>query len=68
MMFVQADPSVLNGGVLSQMPDLTTADNNGNLPFNTDFRTIYADVINSWLEGDATANLGADFGSLGLFV
>ena len=68
MMFVQADPSVLNGGVLSQMPDLSTADNNGNLPFNTDFRTVYADVINSWLEGDATANLGADFGSLGLFV
>jgi len=68
MMFVQGDNSILNGGVASQMPDLTTADNNGNLPFGTDFRTVYADVINSWLGGDATANLGADFGSLGLFV
>jgi uncharacterized protein (DUF1501 family) len=68
MMFVQADPSVLNGGVTTQMPDLTTADDNGNLPHNTDFRTVYADVINGWLEGDATASLGADFGSLGLFV
>jgi len=68
MMFVQGDSSVLNGGVASQVPDLTTADDNGNLPHNTDFRTVYADVINSWLEGDATATLGADFGTLGLFV
>ena len=68
MMFVQGDNTILNGGVASQMPDLTTADNNGNLPFGTDFRTVYADVINSWLGGDATANLGADFGTLGLFV
>jgi uncharacterized protein (DUF1501 family) len=68
MLFVQADPSVLNGGVTTQVPDLTTADDNGNLPFNTDFRTVYADVINGWLGGDATNVLGADFGTLGLFV
>ena len=68
MMFVQADPSVLNGGVTTTVPDLTTADDNGNLPFNTDFRTVYADVINGWLEGDATGALGSDFGTLGLFV
>jgi uncharacterized protein (DUF1501 family) len=43
-------------------PDNPTLENNGNdVHYETDFRSVYARVIDSWLGGDSPAVLGADF-------
>jgi uncharacterized protein (DUF1501 family) len=43
-------------------PDNPTLENNGNdVHYETDFRSVYARVIDSWLGGDSTSVLGADF-------
>ena len=47
---------------LTPTPDNPTLENNGNdVRYETDFRSVYAKVIDSWLGGDANAILGADF-------
>ena len=44
------------------MEDNPTLGNNGTaVRHETDFRSIYARVIDSWLGGDSAAVLGADF-------
>jgi len=43
-------------------PDNPTLENNGNdVRYETDFRSVYAKVIDSWLGEDSTAVLGANF-------
>jgi uncharacterized protein (DUF1501 family) len=43
-------------------PDNPTLENNGNdVRHETDFRSVYAKVIDSWLGADSTAILGEDF-------
>ena len=43
-------------------PDNPTLENNGNdVRYETDFRSVYAKVIDSWLGGDSSAVLGANF-------
>ena len=45
-------------------PDNPTLENNGlDVTYETDFRSVYAKVIDSWLGGDSTQVLGADFRS-----
>lgn len=40
----------LNGnGMLGERPDLSNTDSNGNLTYSTDFRSIYASVLENWL-------------------
>ncbi|MFK7935875.1 MAG: DUF1501 domain-containing protein [Saprospiraceae bacterium] len=40
----------LNGnGMLGDRPDLNNTDGNGNLTFSTDFRAVYATVLENWL-------------------
>jgi len=68
LMFAMGDPTLLNGGVYGHVPDLQSADGNGNLDSHTDFRSIYGAVIDQFLGGDHTAILGADFSPLSLFV
>ena len=47
---------------LRAAPDNPTLENNGNdVRFETDFRAVYARVIDSWLGADSRAVLGADF-------
>ncbi|GAB5535151.1 MAG: hypothetical protein Rubg2KO_14000 [Rubricoccaceae bacterium] len=61
-------PSV-DGGFTGTAPDLATLDGAGNLPVYTDFRRVYATVLNSWLGLDATVAtsiLGGDYEPLGL--
>lgn len=42
--------------------DNPTLENSGNdVRFETDFRSVYAKVIDNWLGGDSTAILGGDF-------
>ncbi len=43
-------------------PDNPTLENSGNdVHYETDFRSVYARVIDSWLGADSSAILGADF-------
>ena len=56
-MLVMGDPALLNGGIYGQMPNLADPDDNGNMQITTDFREVYASVI-QWLGGDANAIIG----------
>lgn len=60
----------LNGnGFVGTAPDLQNLDNNGNLKFGTDFRQIYATILENWLCINAnTVNtvLGKNFTRLNL--
>jgi len=49
------------GGLHGTMPRLDQLDGNGNLEVTTDFRSVYAALIDDWLGGDHTAVLGASF-------
>jgi len=57
----------VNGGIYGTAPDLnpngnpTLENNNGDVKFETDFRSVYARVIDRWLGSDSTGILGADF-------
>lgn len=58
----------LNGnGLIGDNPDMSDVDNNGNLKHGTDFRSIYATILESWLCLDPMAVdsiLGDDFNRL----
>ena len=58
----------VNGGLYGTAPNLNpdpqnpTLENNGaDVRFETDFRSVYARIIDSWLGGDSRAILGGDF-------
>jgi uncharacterized protein (DUF1501 family) len=47
---------------LNPVPSNTTLENNGgDVTYETDFRSVYARVIDNWLGADSTAILGGDF-------
>ncbi|MGH7143658.1 MAG: DUF1501 domain-containing protein [Planctomycetota bacterium] len=56
--------SQIKPGLHGTFPDMNTLER-GDLKFTTDFRNIYADMIGTWLGGDAKAILG-DFAPLGV--
>jgi uncharacterized protein (DUF1501 family) len=58
----------VNGGLYGTAPNLNTDPANptlensaGDVKFETDFRSVYARVIDSWLGGDSRAILNGDF-------
>ena len=59
----------VNGGIYGTAPNLNNTDtqnptleNNGNdVKYETDFRSVYARVVDSWLGSDSVALLGGDF-------
>jgi uncharacterized protein (DUF1501 family) len=58
----------VRGGIYGTAPNLTvtpdnpTLENNGSdVRYETDFRSVYARVIDSWLGGSSVQILGADF-------
>jgi uncharacterized protein (DUF1501 family) len=58
----------VNGGFQSDYPDLTKLDNNANMKFTIDFRSLYATVLERWLGVDPAAVdaiLGAAYPRLG---
>jgi uncharacterized protein (DUF1501 family) len=57
-----AGPSV-KGGVVGKHPNLSDLDA-GDLKFHTDFRRIYATLLDSWLSCDGKAVLGAKWESV----
>ncbi len=55
----------VKGGVYGEPPSLTNLDN-GNLKFAVDFRSVYASVLEQWLQADSTAVLGQSFSQIPL--
>ncbi len=53
----------IKGGLYGKHPDLALL-NNGNLPFTTDFRTVYATVVERWLGRPSSQIVGGDFAPL----
>jgi len=58
----------VNGGLYGTAPSLNPASSNptlenngGDVTFETDFRSVYARVIDQWLGGNSVAILGSDF-------
>jgi uncharacterized protein (DUF1501 family) len=59
-------PSV-KGGVYGDHPSLRAADlDQGDLKFHTDFRSVYATILQNWLQTDPTKVLGGSFKTLPL--
>jgi uncharacterized protein (DUF1501 family) len=62
----------VRGGIYGTAPSLgdlqnPTLENNGNdIHYETDFRSIYAKVIDTWLGGDSVSILGGNFRKAGL--
>lgn len=53
------------GGIFGEQPSLSTLDTNGDLIFTVDFREVYADLLGTWLEVDASEILDGQFTPLG---
>ncbi|HEX6799925.1 MAG TPA: DUF1501 domain-containing protein [Ktedonobacterales bacterium] len=62
-LFVVGDS--VQGGIYGEPPDLNQLDDAGNLIFTTDFRAIYATVLDRWLGAPSTAVLGGSFDDQG---
>ncbi len=60
-MFVLGNP--VNKGVFGEPPNLSSLDNTGNLKYTTDFRSVYATVLDRWLGASSQDVLGGSFGS-----
>ncbi len=52
-------------GFYNEGPDLKNLDD-GDLQFQIDFRRVYADILNNWLEADDKKILGKKFETLGI--
>lgn len=55
------------GGLYGEYPSLTSLDSNGDLIFTVDFRSVYADAVETWLGVASHDILEGDFTPLGLF-
>ena len=51
-------------GIYNNAPNLSDLDDNGDLKFEIDFRTIYATVLNKWLEVNDEKVLNKSFKQL----
>jgi uncharacterized protein (DUF1501 family) len=57
----------VKGGIYGAASPTNDLDRNGNLKYHTDFRQVYATVLDSWLRADSKQVLGYQFSNLGLF-
>ncbi|MBV9231404.1 MAG: DUF1501 domain-containing protein [Chloroflexi bacterium] len=60
-LFVLGNP--INRGIYGEPPSLGSLDENGNLKYTVDFRSIYATVLDRWLGASSKDVLGGVFGS-----
>jgi uncharacterized protein (DUF1501 family) len=65
-MYVIGKP--VKGGHYGDAPSLTNLDEGGNLKFTTDFRRVYASLIEGWLKHDSKVLLSGDFKTFALFA
>lgn len=54
MQFIFGDDKYINGGYWNNRPNLDDLDTNGNPKYQTDYRVIYAEILEKWF--GATAN------------
>jgi len=52
-------------GIYGPAPNLSSLDSNGNLKWQTDFRSYYGTVLRDWLKTDSAAILGPGYPNLG---
>jgi uncharacterized protein (DUF1501 family) len=57
----------VRGGHYGAVPSLTDLDEGGNLKFSTDFRRVYASLIEGWLGADSKPLLSGSFETFPLF-
>src|SRR2546430_590194 len=60
-MFVMGN--TVNRGTFGEPSNLGNLDNNGNLKYTTDFRSVYATILDRWLGASSHDVLGGSFGS-----
>jgi uncharacterized protein (DUF1501 family) len=60
-MFVLGNP--VNKGIFGEPPSLSNLDDAGNMKYTTDFRSIYATVLDRWLGASSKDVLGGSFGN-----
>lgn len=60
-MFVLGNP--ITKGIYGEPPSLTSLDKDGNLNYTTDFRSVYATVLDRWLGASSKDVLGGAFGA-----
>ena len=58
----------VRGGLHGAQPSLTTFDQRANFVPTVDFRSVYATLLDRWLDGDPAALLGGTFEQLDLFT
>lgn len=58
----------VTGGRYGEPPSLTRLDSNSNLVHTVDYRSLYASVLDGWLDSDHTQILDGDFETLDLFA
>ncbi len=55
--------NAVNKGIFGEPPSLSNLDYSGNLKYTTDFRSVYATVLDRWLGASSKDVLGASFTS-----
>ena len=60
-MFILGTP--INKGIYGEPPGLSNLDQNGNLKYTVDFRSVYATVLDRWMGASSQDVLGGSFGS-----
>lgn len=65
-MFLVGQP--VKGGHYGELPSLVDLIDSGNLAYTTDFRQVYATVIEDWLQVNSTKILKGNFGKFPVFV
>jgi uncharacterized protein (DUF1501 family) len=63
MMFISSRAA---GGHHGQQPSLTNLDWRGDMNHHVDFRSVYASVLDEWMDGDSQEILGANYAPLAL--
>jgi uncharacterized protein (DUF1501 family) len=59
--------NAVKGGMYGTPPSLTNLVLGDNLETTTDFRQVYASLIQDWMGADAAKVLGQSFPTMGLF-
>lgn len=55
----------VQGGLYGELPSLTDLDRAGNMKFTVDFRSVYATLLDRWLQADSSSILGGQFENVG---
>lgn len=56
--------SLKKAGIYNELPNLSNLDKNGDIKYTIDFRSIYASILDNWLEVNDRTILGSDFNKL----